>query len=99
FALHGAIFLTLKTGGVVRADAQRIARVLLIPTVVVVGAFGLWTQLAHGVGWTWIALGAAVVGLVLAGGGVLIHRDGWAFTGTTLAIASATRHPARVDRL
>ncbi|MFD3747945.1 cytochrome d ubiquinol oxidase subunit II [Nocardia sp. NPDC058633] len=90
FALHGAVFLVLKTAGEVRADALRIARSLLIPTVVVVGGFGVWTQLAYGAGWTWIAVGTAVLGLVLAAIANLAGRDGWAFVGTTLTVISAT---------
>ncbi|MFF2083573.1 cytochrome d ubiquinol oxidase subunit II [Nocardia sp. NPDC058176] len=90
FALHGAIFLVLKTGGEVRDDAQRAARLLLIPTVLIVGGFGLWTQLAYGTWWTWIALGAAVLGLVVAAGSTAVSRDGWAFLGTTLTVAAAT---------
>ncbi|MBC7300017.1 MAG: cytochrome d ubiquinol oxidase subunit II [Nocardia sp.] len=90
FALHGAVFLVLKTAGEVRTDALRIARSLLIPTALVVGGFGLWTQLAHGAGWTWIVLATAVLGLVLAGVANTAGRDGWAFVGTTLTVVSAT---------
>ncbi|WP_039794989.1 cytochrome d ubiquinol oxidase subunit II [Nocardia araoensis] len=90
FALHGAMFLVLKTAGEVRDDARRTARLLLAPTVVVVGGFGLWTQLAHGSGWTWIPLALAVLGLVVAAAADLAQRDGWAFTGTTVTVAAAT---------
>ncbi|MEV6252419.1 cytochrome d ubiquinol oxidase subunit II [Nocardia sp. NPDC051911] len=90
FALHGAMFLVLKTAGEVRDDARRTARLLLGPTVVVVGGFGLWTQLAYGNGWTWIPLGLAVLGLVVAAAADLAQRDGWAFTGTTVTVAAAT---------
>ncbi|MGO4614097.1 cytochrome d ubiquinol oxidase subunit II [Nocardia sp. 2YAB30] len=90
FALHGAMFLVLKTGGEVRADARRTARLLLVPATAVVGAFGLWTQLAYGTGWTWIPLALAVLGLATAAAGDLGHRDGWAFTGTTVTVAAAT---------
>ncbi|WP_330228247.1 cytochrome d ubiquinol oxidase subunit II [Nocardia sp. NBC_00508] len=90
FALHGAMFLVLKTGGEVRDDARRTARLLLAPTVVVVGGFGLWTQLAYGTGWTWIALALAVLALVVAAAADFAHRDGWAFTGTTATVAAAT---------
>ncbi|MGV9680395.1 cytochrome d ubiquinol oxidase subunit II [Nocardia sp. NPDC003482] len=89
FALHGAVFIGLKTGGEARARADRIARTLLVPVVVVVGAFGLWTQLAYGKGWTWILVGLAVFGLVLAGAAVLRGRDGWAFAGTALTVVAA----------
>ncbi|MBF6466226.1 cytochrome d ubiquinol oxidase subunit II [Nocardia beijingensis] len=90
FALHGAMFLVLKTAGEVRDDARRAARLLSAPTVVVVGGFGLWTQLSYGAGWTWIPLGLAVLGLVLAVAADLAQRDGWAFTGTTVTVAAAT---------
>ena len=52
-----------------------------------VGGFGLWTQLAHGKGWTWLLLGAAVVALLAAVVlvwtpatrrlGVRVHRPSW----------------------
>ncbi|MGW6728098.1 cytochrome d ubiquinol oxidase subunit II [Nocardia sp. NPDC055029] len=90
FALHGAVFLVLKTGGEVRTDAQRIVRLLLVPTAVIVGGFGVWTQLAYGAGWTWAVLVTAVLGLVLAGAANAAGRDGWAFVGTTLTVISAT---------
>ncbi|WP_446224212.1 cytochrome d ubiquinol oxidase subunit II [Nocardia sp. IBHARD005] len=90
FALHGAMFLVLKTAGEVRTDALRIAGLLLMPTAVVVGGFGLWTQLAYGAGWTWIVLVTAVLGLVLAAVANSAGRDGWAFAGTTLTVVSAT---------
>ncbi|WP_431963703.1 cytochrome d ubiquinol oxidase subunit II [Nocardia sp. bgisy134] len=90
FLLHGAIFVGLKTGGEVRADAVRLARLLLAPTALVVAGFGVWTQLAYGAGWTWIPLGVAVLGLAAAAVAVFAERDGWAFTGTTFAIGAAT---------
>ncbi|MEU1546003.1 cytochrome d ubiquinol oxidase subunit II [Nocardia sp. NPDC005745] len=90
FALHGAMFLVLKTAGEVRDDARRTARLLLAPTVVVVGGFGLWTQLSYGTGWTWIPLALAVLGLVVAAAADFAQRDGWAFTGTTVTVAAAT---------
>ncbi|MFI6997451.1 cytochrome d ubiquinol oxidase subunit II [Nocardia sp. NPDC050175] len=90
FALHGAVFLGLKTGGEVRDDAQRTAKLLLVPTVVVVGVFGFWTQLAYGTGWTWIPLALAVIGLAATAVSVFADRDGWAFLGTTVTVAAAT---------
>ncbi|MFF0452068.1 cytochrome d ubiquinol oxidase subunit II [Nocardia africana] len=89
FILHGAVFIALKTGGDIRESAERIARVIWLPATVVAAAFALWTQFAHGQGWTWIPLGLAVFGLLLAGGAVLRHRDGWAFTGTAVTVVAA----------
>lgn len=89
FALHGAVFLALKTSGEVRSDAVKLAAGLAIPAVPVAGAFVLWTQLAHGKGWTWILVAAAAVALV----GVVFltraEREGWAFALTTIAIIGA----------
>ncbi|GAB0101858.1 cytochrome d ubiquinol oxidase subunit II [Nocardia sp. JMUB6875] len=90
FLLHGAVFIALKTGNEVRDDAQRIIRLLFVPTAVVVAVFGIWTQLAYGQGWTWIPLVLAVIGLVVAGFAATQGRDGWAFTGTAVTIAAAT---------
>ncbi|WP_182435017.1 cytochrome d ubiquinol oxidase subunit II [Nocardia seriolae] len=90
FMLHGAVFIALKTGNDVRDDAQRIIRLLFVPTAVVVAAFGIWTQLAYGQGWTWIPLVLAVIGLLVAGAAATQGRDGWAFTGTAVTIAAAT---------
>ncbi|MRH92500.1 cytochrome d ubiquinol oxidase subunit II [Nocardia sp. SYP-A9097] len=90
FMLHGALFIALKTGNEVRDDAQALIRKLFVPTAVVVAAFGIWTQLAYGEGWTWIPLALAVVGLLLAGFAATQGRDGWAFAGTALTIAGAT---------
>lgn len=90
FALHGAVFLGLKTGGEVRADAVRAASLLPAPTALVVSVFGVWTQVAHGTGWTWIPLGAAVVGLIGTTVAVRVNRDGFAFTGTALAVVAVS---------
>ncbi|MFI6362640.1 cytochrome d ubiquinol oxidase subunit II [Nocardia sp. NPDC050630] len=90
FALHGAVFLVLKTGGEVRADAAKTVWLLLAPTAAVVGVFGVWTQLAYGTGWTWIPLALAVLGLLLAGAASFADRDGWAFVGTAVTTAAAT---------
>ncbi|MFF2552921.1 cytochrome d ubiquinol oxidase subunit II [Nocardia sp. NPDC058058] len=90
FMLHGALFIALKTGNEVRDDAQALIRKLFVPTAVVVAAFGIWTQLAYGKGWTWIPLVLAVVGLLIAGFAATQGRDGWAFTGTALTIVGAT---------
>ncbi len=52
FALHGAVFIALKTSGDIRTDAVKLSRRLSVPTVLVAGAFVLWTQLAYGKTWT-----------------------------------------------
>ncbi|HEY9263354.1 MAG TPA: cytochrome d ubiquinol oxidase subunit II, partial [Mycobacterium sp.] len=59
FAFYGSVFIALKTSDTIRDDALRFGRGLSIPAIVLAGGFGLWTQLAYGQPWTWIALGAA----------------------------------------
>lgn len=90
FALHGAVFLALKTAGEVRTDSVRLARMLAIPAVPVAGAFVLWTQLAHGTGWTWAAVIIAALTLVGAVIFTQLDREGWAFTFTFVAIAATS---------
>jgi cytochrome d ubiquinol oxidase subunit II len=89
FAFYGAVFAALKTAGPVRDDAFLFARVLSVPVIVLAGGFGLWTQLAYGKGWTWLALAVAVVALLTA---VLLmwarRREGWAFFCTALVVAA-----------
>ncbi len=89
FLLHGAAFLALKTMGDVRANALGMARLLSLPVVVIVGAFGVWTELAHGKPWTWIVFGVAVIALLIA---VWLlragTRDGWAFFATTVVVVA-----------
>ncbi|TQF74257.1 cytochrome d ubiquinol oxidase subunit II [Rhodococcus spelaei] len=89
FALHGAVFLALKTSGEVREDAVKVAARLSIPAVVVAGAFALWTQLAHGKGWTWILVAVAAAALVGVVALTAKAREGWAFALTTVAVIAA----------
>ncbi|SDC72848.1 cytochrome d ubiquinol oxidase subunit II [Rhodococcus tukisamuensis] len=86
FALHGAVFLALKTSGEVREDSVKLAARLSIPTVVVAGAFVLWTQLAYGKGWTWILVAVAAAALVGVVALTAVAREGWAFVLTTVAV-------------
>jgi cytochrome bd ubiquinol oxidase subunit II len=89
FAFYGAVFVALKTAGPVRDDAFLFARMLSLPVIVLAGGFGLWTQLAHGKDWTWLALAAAVVALLTAV--VLMwarRREGWAFFSTVVVVAA-----------
>lgn len=88
FLFHGAVFLALKTGGEVRADAVRLARRLSVPATVLVAGFGLWTQLAHGKSWTWVVLGVAVAAQLAAVAATGAAREGWAFLSTTIVVAA-----------
>jgi cytochrome d ubiquinol oxidase subunit II len=89
FLFYGAVFVALKTEGAVRDDAVRFAARSAMPVTALVAAFGLWTQVAHGNDWTWVALAAAVIAqltavtLVWSRGG-----DGWAFVSTMAVVAA-----------
>jgi cytochrome d ubiquinol oxidase subunit II len=90
FALHGTVFLTLKTTGEIRERAKALVWPLGLVTAALAGVFLLWTQLAHGTGWTWISVVAAALallaGIAAAGSG----REGWGFTLTAAAIVATT---------
>ncbi len=89
FLLHGAAFLALRTVGPVRIRAQRFAARLAPVTVVVAGTFAVWTQLAHGKGWTWVAVAVAAAALVGAVAATAAVREATAFVLTTVVIVAA----------
>ncbi|GAB2695736.1 cytochrome d ubiquinol oxidase subunit II [Thalassiella azotivora] len=89
FALHGAVFIALKTGGEVREDAGRLAERLAVPVLLVAGAFAVWTQLAHGKPWTWAAVAVAAGSLVAVVGLTRARLEGAAFAATCLTIVAA----------
>ncbi|MFZ2173442.1 MAG: cytochrome d ubiquinol oxidase subunit II [Rhodococcus sp. (in: high G+C Gram-positive bacteria)] len=86
FALHGAVFLALKTADEVRSDAVELASRLAVPAIPVAGAFVLWTQLAYGKGWTWILVVVAAGALLGVVAFTRAEREGWAFLLTSIAI-------------
>lgn len=86
FAFHGATFLSLKSDGPVRVRANDWARRLGPAAILLGGGFLLWTQLAHGTGFTWVTLLLAATALI---GAVVANsrgREGWSFAGTAAAI-------------
>lgn len=89
FLLHGAVFVSLKTDGPIRVRAQQVAARLAPVTLVVAGAFAVWTQLAHGKGWTWAAVVVAAAGLAGVVAATEVGREGVAFVLTTVVIVSA----------
>ncbi|MBP2452541.1 cytochrome d ubiquinol oxidase subunit II [Mycolicibacterium lutetiense] len=89
FALHGAVFVALKTSGQIRTDAFQFATRLAIPTTVLVAGFGIWTQLAHGKSWTWFLLAAAVLAQLAAVAQIYRRSgEGWAFIYTTIVVTA-----------
>jgi cytochrome d ubiquinol oxidase subunit II len=90
FALHGAVFLALKTDGGIRARAGALAVRLGVAAVVVAGGFLVWTQWTRpDLAGTLLSAGAALA--LLGGvGAAALRREGWAFLGTAAAIVLAT---------
>ena len=98
FVFYGAVFVALKTAGPVRDDAFRFARVLSLPVILLAGGFALWTQLAHGKSWTWLALAVAVVALLTAVALMWTRRnEGWAFVSMMVVVAAVVMPVVRRD--
>jgi cytochrome d ubiquinol oxidase subunit II len=93
FALHGGVFLTLKTDGEIRDRARRAAELLAWPATAAVLGFLTWTFIdAHGNGRVAPVI-VSVAALAAAGavGRLLrVKLDGWAFLATGLAIVGVT---------
>lgn len=90
FLSHGAIFMSLKTDGIVRERAQALAKKLSLAAIVVAGVWAVWAQLAFAnSAWTWAAVGVAAVALVAAWAAASAGRHGWAFVANAVAIVAA----------
>jgi len=89
FATHGAIFLALRTEGVLRERANRLAGRLGVVTALLTVAFLWWAQALRGDTASALVAGAAALAFV---GGLVANRfgrEGWAFTGTAVATGLA----------
>jgi cytochrome d ubiquinol oxidase subunit II len=104
FILHGALFLELKTDGVVRQRVQQVVRTAWVPVLVLILAFVAFsatqtTMFAPLSAVKLIPLAVAVVALVVAIITILSKRYGLAFIGTsvttvaTVALVFATLFP------
>jgi cytochrome d ubiquinol oxidase subunit II len=90
FALHGAVFLSLKTTGDVRRRARGAAHGTGLVAILAGGSFLAWTFAAHGAWWTLVPVVVAASALV--GAVLMTHRmrEGWAFLLTATAIVAVT---------
>ncbi|MEU8183665.1 cytochrome d ubiquinol oxidase subunit II [Micromonospora sp. NPDC049044] len=89
FLTHGAVFLALKTTGDIRERAGALAVRLGVGAAVLAVAFLTWTlSIRSSAAAVVLAVGAA---LALLGGlaAARVRREGWAFTGTAVAIGLA----------
>jgi cytochrome bd ubiquinol oxidase subunit II len=89
FALHGAIFLALKTEGPLRLRARALAVRIAVVTVPLAAAFLIVSQVSHGKAWTDVTAAVAAVALLAAVGAAARGREGWAFLGTAVTLAFA----------
>lgn len=90
FLTHGAVFIALKTDGDIRRRAGAVAVPAAVTTLVVAGAFALWTQVAYSeAGWTWAATAVAAVALLGLVAAARARREGWAFLASAVAIIAA----------
>ena len=89
FLTHGAVFLALKTTGEIRERAGALAVRLGVGTAVVAVAFLTWTlSIRSSTAAVVFAVGAALA-LLGALAAARVRREGWAFTGTAVAIGLA----------
>lgn len=91
FWLHGTLYLTLRTDGAIRDDANRLAGKLIYPTIVGGAIYLVWAQIAYSnTALTWIPLVIAALSLIAVVPLNRMRREGLAFGATALAIAMAT---------
>lgn len=95
FALHGAVFLALKTGGGMEERARATASKLWLPAVILlavyVGSFVVATDVIAHVGYNPGAVPfLAVVALLLVKYFLGRKREGWAFIMTGIAVIFST---------
>jgi cytochrome bd ubiquinol oxidase subunit II len=87
--LHGSTFLALKTEGDIHDRAQATARRAAPFACLAVLGFVIWTTVVAGRGVLPSIAGVSAVIAVAAAGWLAAERqDGWAFTATTVAMAS-----------
>jgi cytochrome d ubiquinol oxidase subunit II len=89
FALHGAVFLALKTDGEIRHRARALIVRWWPPVVAIAASFLLVTQVQYGRGATWATALVAAVALAGAVLAAVRGREGWAFIGTAVTIVCA----------
>ncbi|MEV0808839.1 cytochrome d ubiquinol oxidase subunit II [Micromonospora sp. NPDC050200] len=89
FLTHGAVFIALKTTGEIRERAGVLAVRLGVGTAVAAVAFLAWTlTIRSSAAAVVFAVGAALA-LIGALAAARVRREGWAFTGTAVAIGLA----------
>lgn len=90
FLMHGAVFVALKTSGDIQVRAEGLAKKLGVVALLCAGSFLVWTQLAYGSAASAVLFAVAAVALVFALVMVTRSREGWAFVGLGITIATFT---------
>ena len=85
---HGSFFLALKTTGDIRRDARALGTTLGLGTAVLAVVLLLWLGAVRGSGWSWVTTAVAAVSLLGAVAANVRGREGWAFAGTAVTMAS-----------
>lgn len=85
---HGAFFVALKTVGDIRRRARLLALRCGGTTATLLAALLAWTALRDGDAAVWAAGGLAVAALLAGLAAGARSAEGWAFTGTAVAIAA-----------
>ncbi len=89
FMFHGSLYIALKTLGDIRLEARALAAKLGVGALVLLGALTIWTTAAYGKGViSWIITALSILGIVLALFMNSKDREGWAFFGTVVSIAT-----------
>ncbi len=86
---HGAFFLALKTAGEIRRDARALGTTLGLGTAVLAVVLLLWLGSQRASNGSWVTTVIAAVALLAAIYANHLGREGWAFIGTAVTMASA----------
>jgi cytochrome bd ubiquinol oxidase subunit II len=89
FLTHGAIFIALKTEGDIRHEARALSLKTGAVAAVLAVALLVSVNVSTGSTWSWIAAVVAAVALLAGLFAIWREREGWAFIGTSVAIAAA----------
>ena len=99
FTFHGAVFLSLKTTGTLRTRTRKAAKVLALPTIVIVAGLVAWVAATVSgtsrpgtlPGTVPVALGiVAILGIALSAWRTARGSEGWGFMGAALSILALT---------
>lgn len=90
FATHGAIFLALKTDGIIRTRANDLVTRLGLAATVFTVSFLIWTASTYSSkGWVWAVAAVVAVAWLAALAFNLFGREGWSFLFSAIALAFA----------